>query len=77
MDVERPLERDHESRHCISDRQCGTGGPLGVVAAGDGCAEDCHDTVADVLVDRAAMVNHDAVGKLEEVAQDRVHILGV
>ena len=46
-------------------------GPLGVVLVGDGRAEERHDPVAGVLVDRALEAVH-AVGQdLEEAVQDR------
>mgnify|MGYP000666378902 CR=1 FL=1 len=51
--------------------------PVDVVAVRPGCAEQRHDAVADMFVDRSAVVHHDPVGGGEEALQQRVDPLRV
>ena len=61
----------------VAQMQRRVAGPLGVVLVGDGRAEERHDAVAGVLVDRA-LEAVDAVGQdLEEAVEDPVPLLGV
>ena len=73
----RPPRLRSEGGHGVADGQRRPHRPLGVVAVSDGCAEDRHDAVADVLVDPAAVLGDEAIGVGEEMLQERVHLLRV
>ena len=73
----RPPRLRGDGGHRVADGQRRPHRPLGVVAVGDWRAEDRHDTVADVLVDPAAMLGDEAVGAGEEALQEGVHLLRV
>ena len=66
MHVQLTAELAAQIRHDVTDRQRGAGRPLGVVAMGDGRAEQRHDAVADVLVDGTAEPLDHPVDEAEE-----------
>jgi hypothetical protein len=41
-----------------------------IIAVRHGCTEDGHDAIADMLVDRAAVVANDGIGPVDELAED-------
>ena len=77
MDAQLPARGLAQTRHQVVDRERGADRPLGVVAVGDRRAEDAHDAVADVLVDRAAVALDHAVDGFEEAAHELVQLLRV
>ena len=72
----RPTSSD-SAGIAVADGKGGAERALGIVAVGDGGAENRHDAVADVLVDVPAMVGNDAVDQLEKAVEERVHIFAV
>ena len=64
-------------RDRVEDRQRGADGPLGIVAVSDRGAENGHDGIADVLLDRAAE-GFDCSADPGEVGRlDRADVLGI
>ena len=76
MDLERPADLGGNPWHGREDGECGARSPRHVVAMRDGGAEQRHDAVADVLVDRAAVALDDGVDGAEETAEQRLGVLG-
>jgi hypothetical protein len=64
-------------RHALDGREGGVDGSFGIVAIGDGRAEDRHHAVADVFVDVAPILLHDPVDASEECLEDKMNLLGV
>jgi hypothetical protein len=50
---------------------------LSVVAIGCRSPEDCHNAIADVLIDGAAMIGDARIGDFEELPKKLVDLLGV
>ena len=68
---------DLEAPNGVDEVEGGPDGALGVVLAGCRCAPDCHDRVADELLDRAAVAVHDLAGGLVVARQDLAGVFGV
>jgi hypothetical protein len=78
-EAEPPLQRELAgvASQLLAEMQRRIARPLGVILVGDGRAEESHDAVSGVLVDRA-LEAVDAVGQdLEEAVQDPVPLFGV
>ena len=72
----RPAEIRRKRRHRPLDRIGRGDGAQGIVLVGDRRAEHRHGGVADVLVDRAAVLDDQFVGAREEAVDDAAHLLG-
>jgi hypothetical protein len=56
--------------------KCGLGGAQGIIVMGNGGAEECHDTVADILVDVAAVSGDDAAEAFEASIHQVANLFG-
>ena len=77
MRLQVPTEPRAKPGHRLLDGQGGAHGALRVVAVGDGSAEHGHDTVADVLVDGAAVAVDGAIDSLKECAEQAMDLLRI
>ena len=66
-----------ERCHGLVDLERAGHRPVGIVAVGDGNAEQRHHRIADMAVHRAAEVRHDTVHTVEDAAGGVVKLLGV
>jgi hypothetical protein len=64
-------------RQALMDRDRRAGGAQGIVAMGGRCAEQRHDRIAHVLVDRAPVLQHDRIDRLEIARQHAMGLLGI
>ena len=65
-----------EGAQAVEQMESGVAGPLGVVLVGKRRAEQRHDAVAGVLVDRPLEAMHALVQEVEESVQHPVPFLG-
>ena len=66
-----------ELRHAIADRNRRANSAFGIVSMSDRCAEYPHDTVANVLVDRAAVTQNRAIGEVKKCVEQGVNFFRV
>jgi hypothetical protein len=68
------LRPTHLQRQLDSDR--GKHGPARVILMGHGGAEECHEAVAEELIDRPLVAMDLGKGQLEELVKEGMHALG-
>ena len=76
MRGDRPAELGGQGGHCLLQGcRCGDGAQ-GIVTVGERRAEQRHGGVAEVLVDRAAVLRDDRIGAIQEGFDDPARGLG-
>jgi hypothetical protein len=61
----------------IADAQCRKDRTLGIIAMCHGSAEDGHDTVTDMLIDDAAVLDDGGVCNFEKRGENPLDLLGI
>src|SRR5262245_4896243 len=76
MDHHVTGEGGGQARHGVANSEGGTHCALGIIAVRDRRSEHRHGTVADMLVDVAAVVGHDAINHGEETIEEIMDLFG-
>ncbi|MGF6962090.1 hypothetical protein QFZ97_008046 [Paraburkholderia youngii] len=75
--LQRPPGLGGQSRHAVVNVECGTRGAQRVRLVRARRAEQRHHRVADVLVDRAAIGEHDPVDQRRIASDQRAQVFGI
>ena len=77
MHMEPPPGLRTDLGHSLVDRLGGVDRAYGIVTVRYGRTEDGHDAVADMLVDRAAVIPNDGIGPVDELTENSEQFLRI